>query len=451
MTAESGAPRARRAWVFFDFAQQPFHTLVTTFVFGPYFAAHVAATPAEGQAMWGYAVAAAGAVVALGAPVLGAVADAGGRFKLWIAALSVVFVLGCCALWLAVPGPAAPILLVLVAYAAASAAAELKIALTNAMMPGLAAPGAIGRLSGTGWGFGYTGGLISLAIMLVFFVADPVTGRTLAGFAPVFGLDAQSHEGDRLAGPYTALWYLVFVLPLFLFVPDAPGRGSLRGAVTAGFGRLWQSLKRLPGRGVVFRFLIARMLYQDGLNALFAFGGIYAAGTFGWSTVELGIFGIAITLTATLGAFAGGPADDRFGPRAVLLTALTLLLVAGALILSIDRTHVFWFLPAASGGEGLFAGTGEKLYLGLALVLGALLGPIQAASRSYLARMAGPEERGELFGLYAFTGKATAFAAPLAVGIATAVTDSQRIGIAMVLVFILAGLALLTTVRAAER
>ena len=222
MTAESGAPRARRAWVFFDFAQQPFHTLVTTFVFGPYFAAHVAATPAEGQAMWGYAVAAAGAVVALGAPrprrrrrcrgALQAV-DRGALSRLRARLLRALA---------GVPGPAAPILLVLVAYAAGLGGGRTQDRADQRHDAGLAAPGAIGRLSGTGWGFGYTGGDQPRhhAGLLRRRSGD---GRTLAGFAPVFGLDAQSHEGDRLAGPYTALWYLVFVLPLFLFVPDAPG------------------------------------------------------------------------------------------------------------------------------------------------------------------------------------------------------------------------------------
>ncbi|MEO1198881.1 MAG: MFS transporter [Pseudomonadota bacterium] len=451
MAPESPAtPRARRAWVLFDFAQQPFHTIVTTFVFGPYFASHVAATSVEGQALWGYATAAAGAVVAIGAPIIGAVADTGGRLKAWIAALSLVFCLGSASLWIATPGGAASILLVLLAFAAATAAAELKTALTNAMMPGLAGD-AIGRLSGTGWGFGYVGGLISLAIMLIFFVADPVTGTTLVGLEPAFGLSAEAHEGDRLAGPFSAVWYLVFVLPLFLFVPDTPRRMALTQALKAGTGHLLSSLRALPGRGPVFRFLIARMLYQDGLNALFAFGGIYAAGTFGWSTVELGIFGIAITLTATIGAFAGGPADDRFGPRRVLLMTLTLLLVFGALILSMDETSVFWIVTTAPDGTGLFATLPEKLYLGIALVLGSLLGPIQAASRSYLGRMAEPNERGELFGLYAFTGKVTAFAAPLMVGIVTGATDSQRVGISVVLVFIAAGLALLLTVPANVR
>lgn len=444
------AARARWSWVLFDFAQQPFHTLVTTFVFGPYFAAQVAATPAEGQALWGYATAASGAAVAVLAPVLGAIADVGGRLKTWIAALSVVYLFGCLGLWLATPD-AAPVLIVLTAFALAATAAELKIAVTNAMMPGLAAPGRLGRLSGTGWGFGYLGGLISLGLMLAFFVADPETGRTLAGWAPILGLDPALHEGDRASGPFTAVWYLIFVLPLFLFVPDRPRLKPLSVAVPNGIRTLVSSLKRLPGRGAIFRFLIARMLYQDGLNALFAFGGIYAVGTFGWSTVELGVFGILITVTATIGAFAGGRADDRFGTRAVLILAISVLIVLGALALSIDQDTVLWVVPVPPDGTGLFGSTAEKVYVLFTLGLGALLGPIQAASRSMLARLAEPHEMTEMFGLYAFTGKATAFAAPLAVGIVTVATDSQRLGIATVLVFIAAGLLLLLTVPRPNR
>lgn len=444
------AARARWSWVLFDFAQQPFHTLVTTFVFGPYFAAQVAATPAEGQALWGYATAASGAAVAVLAPVLGAIADVGGRLKTWIAALSVVYLFGCLGLWLATPG-AAPVLIVLTAFALAATAAELKIAVTNAMMPRLAAPGRLGRLSGTGWGFGYLGGLISLGLMLAFFVADPETGRTLAGWAPILGLDPALHEGDRASGPFTAVWYLIFVLPLFVFVPDRPRLKPLSVAVPNGIRTLVSSLRRLPGRGPIFRFLIARMLYQDGLNALFAFGGIYAVGTFGWSTVELGVFGILITVTATIGAFAGGRADDRFGTRLVLILTISLLILLGALVLSIDRETILWVVPVPPDGDGLFGSTAERVYVLFTLGLGALLGPIQAASRSMLARLAEPHEMTEMFGLYAFTGKATAFAAPLAVGIVTAATDSQRLGIATVLVFIAVGLMLLLTVPRPNR
>lgn len=446
MTGDAGRSiRARRSWILFDFAQQPFHTLVTTFVFGPYFAAQVAATPTEGQAVWGYATAASGATIAVLAPILGAIADVGGRAKTWIAALSVIYLAGCLTLWLATP-EAAPIIVILTAFALANTAAELKIAMTNAMMPGLAAPGRLGRLSGSGWGFGYLGGLISLGLMLAFFVADPETGRTLAGATPVFGLDPSLHEGDRASGPFTAIWYLVFVVPLFLFVPDRPKLAPLAVAVPNGVRTLLSSLKRLPRRGAIFRFLIARMLYQDGLNALFAFGGIYAVGAFGWTTVELGVFGILITVTATVGAFAGGSADDRFGTRAVLVFAISLLLLLGALILSIDRETVLWVVPVSPDGAGLFGSAAERVYILFTLGLGTLLGPIQAASRSMLARLAEPQEMTEMFGLYAFTGKATAFAAPLAVGIVTAATDSQRLGIAAVLVFIAAGLLLLVTV-----
>src|SRR5579864_2990480 len=270
------------SWIFFDWAAQPYFTLITTFVFAPYFATHVAADPASGQALWGFATAAAGMMIALLSPVLGAIADASGRRKPWIAAFGAMLVIGSSLMWFGRPGDSNGIPALLVAYCIATIGVEFATVFNNAMMPTLVPPDRIGRLSGTGWATGYIGGILSLILVLGFLAASPETGRTLFGFAPLFGLDPVTHEGDRISGPLTAVWFVIFVLPMFLLTPDYPAGLPLRPALRKGLTGLKRTLGELPNQKSIAAFLLANMIYTDGLVSLFAFGGIYAAGTFGW-------------------------------------------------------------------------------------------------------------------------------------------------------------------------
>src|SRR6202011_5066229 len=219
------------SWIFFDWAAQPYFTLITTFVFAPYFATHVAPDPASGQALWGLATAAAGLMIALMSRVRGAIADASGRRKPWIAAFGALLVIGSCAMWFGKPGDASVIPPLLFAYAIATVGVEFATVFNNAMMPTLVPPERIGRLSGTGWATGYIGGILSLILVLGFLAASPESGRTLFGFAPLFGLDPVTHQGDRISGPLTGIWFIVFVLPMFLLTPDYPARYPVRDAL----------------------------------------------------------------------------------------------------------------------------------------------------------------------------------------------------------------------------
>ena len=224
--------RAIVGWVLFDWAAQPFFTLIITFVYAPYFASAIAPDPVRGQALWGFATAAAGFTVALLSPVLGSIADASGRRKPWIAAFTVLVVVGSALLWLGKPGDASVIPIVLTAYAIGVVGVEFAGVFTNAMMPSLVPPERLGRLSGTGWAVGYVGGLIALILVLGFLAANPQTGKTLLGMPPLFGLDPVLREGDRAVGPLSAVWLVVFILPLFLFTPDRPaGLPLARGGV----------------------------------------------------------------------------------------------------------------------------------------------------------------------------------------------------------------------------
>ena len=222
------------SWIFFDWAAQPYFTLITTFVFAPYFTTHVASDPASGQALWGFATAAAGLMIALMSPVLGAIADASGRRKPWIAAFGALLVIGSCLMWFGKPGDASVIPPLLLAYAIATIGVEFATVFNNAMMPSLVPPDKIGRLSGTGWATGYVGGILSLILVLGFLAANPETGRTLFGFMPLFGLDPVTHQGDRITGPLTAIWFIIFVTPMFLLTPDYPSKLPVREALREG-------------------------------------------------------------------------------------------------------------------------------------------------------------------------------------------------------------------------
>jgi len=439
---------AVRAWIFFDWAAQPYFTLITTFVFAPYFATYVAATPAEGQSLWGFATAAAGLLIAAMSPVLGAIADASGRRKPWIAVFGALLVIGSSLMWIGKPGDPSVILPLLIAYAIATIGVEFATVFNNAMMPSLVPPEKIGRLSGTGWATGYIGGILSLVLVLGFLAANPDTGRTLFGFIPSFGLDVASHEGDRITGPLTGLWFVVFVLPMFLLTPDFPSKRPVREALREGLRELRQTLGELPKRKSMAAFLLANMVYTDGLVSLFAFGGIYAAGTFGWHTIQIGTFGILLAIAGAFGAWIGGKLDDKLGPKRVITGALLMLLLSIIAILLVDRDSLLFIkvTPPVPGG-GLFAAPAEKAYLVLGCVIGMMGGPLQAASRTLLIRMAPKDRIAQYFGLFALTGKVTSFVGPLLIGIVTAVTASQKAGMAVLVVFFVAGLALLARVR----
>jgi UMF1 family MFS transporter len=337
----------------------------------------------------------------------------------------------------------------LVAFAVGTIGVEFAFVFINAMMPDLVDEKSLGRLSGIAWATGYIGGLISLFVTLGFLASQPDTGLTLLGFEPLFGLDPATFAGDRASGPYSAIWFVVFALPLFLFTPDAPHRMGLGAAVRTGLRDLTVTLGSVRQHANAFRYLVANMIYTDGLIALTVFGGIYASGTFGWSAIELGVFGIVVTITGAIGALVGGWLDDRLGPKRVVQGSLILFILASIGILSIDVNHVgfFWTVAPPVEGDGLFVSTGERAYLALGALIGAAAGPLWSSSRTLLCHVAPRERMTQFFGLYALTGKATSFLGPFTVGAVTAISASQRIGISVLILFFAGGLAVLHGVR----
>jgi UMF1 family MFS transporter len=455
-TAEAvDQPRVGKAgifgWVLYEWAAQPFYTLIVTFLFAPYFANAFASDPATGQSYWGYATGLAAAVIAVLSPILGAVADASGRRKPWIFVSSLLFIGGMASLWYAIPGRPDLMWLVLAGYVIAWIAAEVNAVFVNSIMPKLVPQSSLGRLSGIGAAIGYAGGLVSLVIMASFIAPDPISaGKTLLGLEPVLPLDQAAREGDRLVGPFAALWFVIFVLPFFLFTPDPKSATRSASPIRDGLAALGSTFAEIQKHVNVVLFLVARMLYQDGLSGVFTFAGIYAVSFFGWTLQELAIFGVILSVAAMLGALAGGSIEDKLGTKTVIITALVVAILATIGVLSVDKEYILFTTPVPPeepGATGYFGSVAEKVFFAFALLIGFVSGPLNSSSRSMMARISPPDKLAQFFGMFAFSGKATSFVAPILVAVMTALTGNQRLGVAVVLVLLFAGLAVMPFVR----
>ena len=418
----SGAgKRAIFAWCFFDWANSAFPTVIITFVFAAYVTKVVAGDVELGTARWGTAVSISALFVAVLAPILGAIADRGGRRKPWIVLFTALCIAAGAALWGVGPDPVY-LLLALVLVGLANAAFELGQVFYNAMLPDVAPHNMLGRVSGWAWACGYFGAIFCLGTVLVLFALPE---------QPILGLDKETYEHVRISGPFVAVWFALFAWPMLLLTPDRPSAHlPIITAAREGLKQLWGTFVQLRRYRNIAVFLLARMLYIDGLNTLFAFGGIYAAGTFGMDFQEILIFGVLLNVTAGVGAALFAWIDDLIGSKRTVMIAVAALTVLGAVILLVDSK--LWFYVVGSA-------------------LGVFIGPAQAASRTLMARLAPREMTTEMFGLFALSGKATAFVGPALVGWVTFWADSQRVGMATILVFFLAGLLLMLPVKEPRR
>lgn len=427
-------------WYFFDWASQPYNTLLITFIFAPY-VAQVLGDGSAAQSAWGFGIGFAGLFIAALAPFLGVIADkAGGRMR-FIVLFSILYFVGAWGLWFAAPDNF-NLVLIMLSFAIGMIGMEFATIFTNAMLPDLGDETEIGKISGSGWAFGYIGGLIALVIMLLFLAEGP-NGKTLIGLSPLFGLDAAAREGTRSVGPLTALWYAVFMIPFFLWVREparAPGIGVVQATKTA-WPTLRQSLRNLPRQPSLFAHLASSMFYRDALNGMYVFGGIYAAGVLEWSVVNVGIFGILASLTGALFAWLGGKADSRFGPKPVIAVCVVVLTLVALGVITISKTSVF----------GLTVAEGSPLpdigFYIMGAIIGAAGGALQSASRTMTVFQSPPDKITEVFGLYALSGKATSFIAPLSIGFVTYATGSQQLGISPLIVLFIIGLILLWWVK----
>ncbi len=427
------------SWMLFDWACQPIHTLIATFIFGPYFVQAVVDNPVEGQTLIGMAVTASGVVVAIFSPILGAVADQTQKRKPWILIFSVFFVISTFSLWFAEPN-LENTFWVLLAYTFGFIAADFSTVFTNAMMPSLEKPEKLGKLSGAGWGLGYIGGLVSLIIMLGLFV-EQESGLTLLGKNPALGLDPGEREGTRIVGPLTALWYVIFIIPFFVFVPDVKMTTPSQLDVKKAIKNLLLNIVNLRNQPSLGWFLVASMFYRDAMNGIFFFGGIYAAGVLEMTTVQLGIFGILAAATGTIGAYWGGALDSKYGSKFCISFMLGGLVIVTLVIFGLSRSEFYGISldPKSFTPDVIFYIAGG--------LLGFVSGPIQSASRTLLVFLSNKKQITENFGLYALVGRATAFLAPALITWCTLASGSQQIGLVPIIILLLIGWYLLRFVN----
>ncbi len=438
-------------WYFFDFASQPYNTLLLTFIFGPYFAqlatAHFAAqglakdaADAAAQAYWGYGLSLSGVFIAILAPILGAIADGSGKRMVWIWAFSVMYVLGSWMLWYLAPGEP-DLFRAVMWFGIGLIGMEFATIFTNSLMPDLTQDDDMGRISGSGFAFGYVGGILSLIVMLLLFAENATTGKTLIGLDPLFGLNATLREGTRAVGPLSAIWYMVFMIPFFLWVREPKGlarRVNMGGAMRD----LWRLILSLKDRQSLGAHLLSSMFYRDALNALYGFGGVYASSVLDWSITRIGIFGIAGAFSAALFSWLGGKMDSRRGPKPVIVLSMWVLIGVCLVIAGMTRDQ-FYGIPFAVDSS-----MPDYIFYGCGILIGAAGGTLQSSSRTMMVFHTTRERAAEAFGLYALSGKATSFVAPFCVAVASTLFANPRLGIAVPLITLfIVGMILLRWVK----
>lgn len=426
-TGTAAVPFTRRqiaAWCSYDWGGAAFNAVINTFVFSVYLTSAVAGDDTgglSGETQLGIAMGLAGLVIALLAPVMGQRADAGGRRKrnlgIWT-----ILILGCMFAMYFVKADPDYLLLGLVLISVANIFNELAGVSYNAMLKQVSTPETVGRVSGIGWSMGYFGGIFLLLIVLVGFIQP-----NLLGISTDEGLNI------RLVAVFSAVWFLVFAIPLFIAVPELPRQKNAppRVGFLASYKVLIDDVVRLyrRDRNAVF-FLIASALYRDGLAAVFTFGAVLAKSVYGLSSGDVIIFGVAANVVAALGALSAGFIEDRIGPKPIILVSIGGLIAAAGVLLFVQGPTMFWIF-------------------GLALCL--WVGPAQSASRTFLARLAPPGHEGQMFGLYTTTGRAVSFLAPGLFALFSGVFHSSRAGIIGIAIVLLLGGAALLGVRPPKR
>ena len=414
--APAGADRrAIWSWCFYDFANSAFTTLIVTFIYATYFTSAIAK---DGGTLWSRGASLTALVVAALSPLLGAIADRGGKRRAFLF-VSTVLAVGA-GVGLYAVGDTRPVI-ALAIFVVGNVAFEMGLVFYNAFLPEIAPPGKIGRISGNGWALGYVGGLLALVVALVGFVQPD---------EPWFGF-AKDGSHIRATCLLVAVWFAVFSAPMFLFVREkrSTATAPVGRMVSEGYRQLIATFHDIRRYRQIVNFLIARLIYNDALVTVFAFGGIYAAGTFGFTMQQILVFGIVLNVAAGAGAWALGHLDDRLGGKRTIQLSLVGLGVATILALVSTSTTVFWI-----------AG----------ILIGIFSGPNQSASRSLMGRFVPPDKENEFFGFFAFSGKATAFLGPFLFGLLTDIFGSQRAGLSVVLALLLLGAVLLVRVDEEE-
>ncbi|WP_460773246.1 MFS transporter [Microbacterium sp. GXF7504] len=430
MAAGDRAPeRTRRgpviAWGLWDWGSAAFNAVATTFVFTVYLTSSSFGSETETSAALSWALAGAGVIVLLIAPITGQRSDASSHRKRWLAIHTGV-VVACLALMTLVRPDPAFLWFGLALLAVGTVFFELASVNYNAMLTQISSPRSFGKVSGFGWGMGYIGGIVLLLIVYFGFI-NPEVG--------LFGVTGEDGMAVRVSMGVAALWFALSALPVLFAVPENTPlyRESERRGLIGAYRELFATIRRLwqESRNTVY-FLLASAIFRDGLTGVFTFGGVLAAGTFGFSAGEVIIFAIAANVVAGLATMLSGTLDDRFGPKPLIIVSLVGLVLSGGCVF-------------------LFHDAGQMMFWIFGLILCLFVGPAQSASRTFLARLIPAGHEGEVFGLYATTGRAAVFLAPTAFGLFVTIGGAQYWGILGIVAVLLIGLLLLIPVRAAKR
>ena len=398
----------------YDFANSAFTTIIITFIFATYFAKQIAPNPVLGQSYWGWTIGVTGFFVALIGPIAGSFADKKNKIVFFIRCFSLLCILFTSLLWFSKPSQSY-LLYTLVIVGIANLFYELSLIFYNSLLKDVSTNKNLGKSSGFGFALGYIGGIIILLISIKLFIDND---------SLPFGLTKEESQNIRAVALLVSIWFLIFSIPFLFFVIK-----KTKKKITKSVSSNLTDLKKLVWNrklSVLGKFLIARMLYADGLNAIIVMGGIFAVGVFNLEIKELLKLSVLMNVTAFIGVLMGGVANDRFGSKIVIVFSLVGLIFSSIAILFIYSKSAFFFLAAVNG---LF------------------IGPVQSASRVVITSLLNKSNQGKGFGLFATSGKLTSFLGPLLVGTVTFLTDSQRIGFAAAIILLSAGLIILLNIK----
>lgn len=421
--------RGTFAWALWDWAEQPFPTIFSTFIFPIYITSAAFGPEEETSRALGLAATIAGIAVALVAPVFGRRSDEAGRRKLWLFINTMVLAGVMASLFFIEPNPQM-LWLGLIIFSFGGFVQEIAFINYYAMLKQVTTPSNLGKVSGFAWGLGYIGGIFLLLVSLVGFIQTDT---------PWFGIPTDDALNVRAVFLFSAVWLIVFSIPLFISVPEIPQKPGLeKESIISSYFKLWNQLKSLHRQAPeTLKFLIASAVYRDGLSGVFAFGGALGSLAFGFSLAEVIVFGIAGNVVAGIGAALGGVLDDKIGGKRVIMGSLLGITIAGF-------------------GVFAFASLGPITYWvgGLALTL--FVGPAQASSRAFVSRFTPDGREGEVMGLYMTTGRAVSFLSPLlwttaiSIALSMGINNAQATvwGILGLMIVLLAGILLFARVSA---
>lgn len=459
--AAQGKPDARidrgaLSWALFEWARNPWVLLGTIYVFQPYLSNVVIGDPVRGQAMLAGWHTMSGVIIALTAPFLGAATDRMGRRKPLLGVATGVLALAVVAMWWALPGDGGlPLWAIGAGIVVSGVAFVYTDVVHNAMLTRASPPGTLSHVSGLGLALGSAASVLLLVFVLFAFALPGQMDWPLLPDAPLFGLDPAQYEPSRIVTLLCAAWLIVFSIPIFLYTADLTTTGeSFGAALKRGAGNVVRTILKLRDYRNVALFLVARMLYADGKTAILIFSGVYASGVMDWNLMEMLAYGIVLTVFAIGGGLGAGFLDEAVGVKravAIEIGATVLCLIA---MVSMSPTTIF-FLPVEANvavwESPLFSTAPELAYLGFAILIAIAITAAYASSRSLMAQLAPKGMEGEVFGLYALAGSATAWLAPALVAYFTTAYQGLRAGFASIALLLLAGFLLLLLVKPPPR